>query len=324
MGFKQERILKPNNIPSSLWNEKDSTLFIPPILADAYVQLIDSKGLRKLGCSRPSGPGPVGGLTQEECDTHFAQAFDGSSARALLAMLDPKSEAGTTSNMFIRCLSGGSICFTDAPCGAGAAAYTFLAAIAQLREDNVLPRTPLHIQLIGAEISGFARDYAQRILELIGAKLADQAIFVEAEFLPWDVTDVLSNTDLVKVAATKSNNKNHKLLVVANFNGFLEGNSKRNQAEPQLQELFRYASGKNSFAVWIEPIMKPVTTIGGLFHVLGEWFTGKKGWKQIGKPEVSTDKPTFTSVSKFALPLLPGQTSPVRLAVMPITLDRNQ
>jgi hypothetical protein len=324
MGISKDRILKPNNIPDSLWSEKESTLFIPPILADAYVQLIDSHGLRKLGCNRPKGPGPVGGLTQEECDTHFAQAFDGSSARALLALLDPKSEAGSTSDMFLRCLAGGNICFTDAPCGAGAAAFTFLAAIAQLRAENVLPRTPLHIQLIGAEISTFARGHAENVLKIIHEKLADQAIFVEPEFLPWDVTDSLSNTDLVKVAVTKSNNKNHKLLVIANFNGFLEGNGKRKDAEPQLQELFRYASGVNSFAIWIEPIMNPVTVSGGLFSRLRELFAGIKVWKQIGSPEVGTDKPTFTSVAKFRLVLQPDQTRPVRLAVMPITLDRNK
>ena len=97
-----------------------------------------------------------------------------------------------------------------------------------------------------------------------------QAIFVEEVFLPWDVTDSLSNADLIRQATIKSANVCQKLLVIANFNGFLQRNGKRNDAEPQIEELFRHASGPNSVAIWIEPDMNRATAQNGLF----QWLKG--------------------------------------------------
>ncbi len=316
-----ERILKPKFLPESLWHKKSSVLHLPKMLADTYIHLVDKYGLRELGLSRSSN-GPVGGISKEDTDKHFAQSFDGSSARALLALLDPTREAGSTSNTLVRCLAGGNLNLTDAPCGAGAAAYTFLTAIAQLRKESILPRMPLYVQLVGAEVSHYAREYAKEIFFSINAWLEEQAIFVDASFLSWDATCSLSTADLVTECIKKSSTEGYKLLVVANFNGFLESNGKKKEAQPQLEELFRYASGKNSFAVWIEPNMNAATKPGGLFSSVKQWFSSV--WKKIGWIDVESDDPMYVANAHFQLPLSPSAAARVSLAVMPLVLDRNK
>lgn len=91
------------------------------------------------------------------------------------------------SNAFIQTLSGNRVCIADAPCGAGAAALAFLSVIAELRACEVLPRQPLDIRLIGAELSEPAGAYASELFEEVRIFLESQAIFVEAEFIRWDI-----------------------------------------------------------------------------------------------------------------------------------------
>ena len=94
-----------------------------PVLAKAYCCLIERHCLGLLCGSRdPSNP-PIGGLTKSRTDEHFAQAFGGSAARSQLALLDPIQDASAISNAFMEILSGGRVCFVDAPCGAGAAVF---------------------------------------------------------------------------------------------------------------------------------------------------------------------------------------------------------
>jgi hypothetical protein len=262
----KKRLLPPGLIPQTLWIPDSELLLLPPSLATAYEVMIDRCSLRKLSESRDPDDPPVGGLSQADADKHFAQAYDGSAARIELALLDPKGVVTHCSDALMGSLTGGKLCLTDAPCGAGAAAFALLTAIAELRAQEVVPRLPLDVFLIGAELSNPAREYAASMLRELRAPLETQAIFVEEEFLRWDVTDPLSNTNLVQCATIKSKNASQKLLVVANFNAFLEREKKRKLAQPRIEELFRYLSGSNSVAIWIEPDMNRATAQGGLFQ----------------------------------------------------------
>ncbi|MGR9013754.1 MAG: hypothetical protein ACU83U_08930, partial [Gammaproteobacteria bacterium] len=292
MHWRTPRLLDPKLIPNSLWDAENSVLLLPPALVNAYVTLINRHDLQDLANLRDSKNPPTGGLTQEKTDEHFAQAFDGSVARAQLALLDPKCDAVLSSNAYIQSLAGNKLSLTDAPCGAGAAAFSFLANIAELRARGVLPRQPLDVYLIGAELSDPARAYAQLLLAELCVELEKQAIFVEAEFISWDVTNSLNNTDLIKKMTLVSKDHPRRLLVVANFNGLLEKDQKWKKAEPQFNELFRHASGKNSVALWIEPDMNRSTNNGGLFHKLREKFAN--AWSKFIQECSDRNKPVLT------------------------------
>ena len=320
--IRAERLLNPSSVPETLWQPNSNILFIPPALAKSYATVIDRNGLRSLSEMRTSEEGPVGGRTKALTDQHFAQAFDGSMARMELALLDPLLDATPTSNALILSLAGNTLCLTDAPCGSGAAAFTLLATIAELRANQVLPRLPLDILLIGAEISAPARIYAAEILSELRPSLEEQGIFVEEDFRDWDVSDPLSNTDLISKVTLKAAKASRRLLVVANFNGFLEKYGKRKQAAPQISELFRHSSGMNSVAIWLEPDMNRATGPGGLFQWLRD--STATVWNRFARKadESTEDKPVCTCSARFALPLRPHRNARVGLAVMRIDLVR--
>ncbi len=288
------------------------------------MKLVNRHSLWELATSRNPNDPPLGGLSKQKTDEHFAQAFDGSVARTQLALLDPLLHLNRTSNAFISCLAGSNLSLTDAPCGAGAAAFSFLASIAELRARNVLPREPLYVALIGGELSEPALLYATELFSEIKTPLEEQAIFVDAEFRVWDVTCHLKNTDLVSRMIETSKNNSKRLVIMANFNGFLEKEKRWNAAEPQIAELFRYASGKSNVAIWIEPDMNRATKEGGLFTKLRNRL--KSTWRSFATEasDPEAEEPLCKSAAQFRNPLDPVKTAKVRLAVIPFDLVRSK
>lgn len=310
-----ERLLRPEKVPASLQEIDSGALRLPDAFAAAYEKLIDRNGLRHLATSRTEKDSPTGGISKEETDKHFAQQFDNSAARAQLALLNPTGEIGHISDALITALSGNALCITDAPCGAGAATYALLCSIAELRAQSVLPRIRLDVRLIGGEISQYAREYAEEVLCEIRPFLESQAIYVEAEFRDWDVTCDLSTADLNNAVARASAVASKRLLVIANFSGFLKLPGKLKDASPQIEELFRYASGKGNVAIWLEPQVKFAVSDEGLLSSIKRWATDK--WKHF----IQTTPYSTTDV-QFRSTLTPHRLRPIRLAVMRLNLDR--
>lgn len=317
-----DRLLNPERLPQTLWDSDNKILRLPNALAHAYETLIDRHSLRELAQSRTVKDSPVGGLDKPATDKHFAMQFDNSAARAQLAITNATKDVARVSNALIQTLSGNRACITDAPCGAGAAAFSLLSTIAELRACDVLPRMPLHIRLIGAEISESARQYAREMLAELTPFLESQAIFIQAELLPWDVTDSLSNTDLIQNMVRAKTGVSKNLLVVANFSGFLTTSGKQKDAQPQLSELFRHASGDESVAIWIEPPMNSAVSNSGLFSRVESWVKDK--WHRFVRVNTDGvgDHHFLTSEVQFQSTLTPDQLRPVRLAVMRLDLVR--
>ncbi len=180
---------------------------------------------------------------------------------------------------------------------------------------------PLDVRLIGADLSDPARAYAAELLPLLKDRLEEQAIFVSEKFRPWDATDKLSTMELNRNIIGLSLNGVKRLMLVANFSGFLEQSGKRKKAEPQLEEMFRYMSGTGCAAIWIEPQTNRATTNGGTFS----WLIGQaRGvWHRFMSVVGLADRPCFTSSARFRDPLDSGQTPKVRLAVVPIHLEES-
>lgn len=317
-----ERLLTPNHIPSCLWNPRTAALSLPAALASAYVALIDHHGLREQGLAKEKGAGATGGQSRDQQLDYFAKKFDGSCARAMLAMLDPEHQLGTTSDRILASIAGNIVCMTDAPCGAGAASLSMLCALSVLRERGVLPRMPLTVRWIGGELSDDAIELSRAMFEAVAPVLEAQAIFLDRQWVSWNVTDPMSTTELVRAGVQASNTADTRLLVVANFSGALQRGNRRKAAHAQLEELFRYASGANSAAIWIEPDMNLSMNKGGLFSWIRQEFTSL--WNRLvgPDPETKPDEPAYRCEASFVLPLKPGTTNRVKLAVMPISFAR--
>ena len=310
-----ERFLHPRYIPPSLKDPDSSTLTLPQAFASAYERLLDDNGLRQLAESRTVKDSPTGGITKDATDQHFAQQFDNSAARAQLALLNATGEIGEASDALVSAFTGDRLCITDAPFGAGAATYALLCAIAELRATAVLPRTRLDVQLVGGEISPFARNYAALVLEEIRPFLESQAIYVEATFQCWDVTCNLSTADLNKTIARTSEPHSKRLLVIANFSGFLSQPGKLKLSQSQIEELFRYSSGPGNMAIWIEPKTNFATQENGMLSSVTRW--AKDKWKKFAKTT-----PCLTTEIFFRSTITPHRLRPIRLAIMRLDLDR--
>lgn len=317
------QLLNPEFLPATLWDKEEKSLRLPREFSAAYERLIDRYGLRSLAMSRTEKDSPTGGVSKVETDQHFAQQFDNSAARAQLSLTNVTYDATSVSNALIRALSGNAICITDAPIGAGAATYAFLSAIAELRANSVLPRIRLDVSLVGGEISIHAQKIAVEMLEELRPYFESQAIFVKADFHSWDVTDGLSTSDLIAASIRASTTENKRLLVVANFSGFLSQPGKLKQSKAQLEELFRYSSGPENVAIWLEPQMNSATNDGGVFQSISRlvkdvWYR----FVRVGDDE-GIGTPFVSCEAKFRSTLTPERLRPIRLAVMRLDLVRS-
>ncbi len=338
MSLQIDRLLKTEMIPKHLWDAEltssvgTGTVTVTPTIAAAYESLIDRSNLRGLAASGSDAESPVGGLSQEETDKHFAQRFDNSSARAQFALLNPLGAMTRASNALIRSLSGKRVVLTDVPCGAGAASLSLLAVIAELRQHNVLPREPLDVYLIGGELSASARAYAAALLEEIRPSLESQAINVIAEWSAWNVTDMLSNRDLIRRITIAAGQAGKHLLIVANFSGFLKTSGNQKQAWPQLSELFRYCSGEGRYAIWIEPDTNAAVNATGILQWARRGLdilrvAAQKVRRVFAREDVEAGLPPDTNTTcsaAFRLVLNPSKTVRLGLALMAIDLTEQQ
>jgi len=159
---------------------------------------------------------------------------------------------------------------------------------------------------MGGEISKYAQIYAKEALGSLVKDLEEQAITIEFEAMDWDVCDPFSNTDLTKHMTLRSQNCATKLLVLANFSGFLQRNSKWKEANRQFEELFRHSREENSIAIWIEPNRNDVTSQGGFIPRLIQWFKRKFAALLLEKEGNENQNSYAQSVVKVKHPLNDG------------------
>jgi hypothetical protein len=265
------RLIPKEMIPPSLWNSEDFILHLPPQLIESWVMLLDENGLRDKAMDR-APEGFEGGISKEETDNHLAWRFTGSSARVMLPMLDPNQDLAEIPDTFARIFSGNKVFLADLPCGSGAASLSILSVLCELRRQKRLPRMPQEIVIVGGEISTYAQKYANEALEYLKPALEAQAISINFEVIGWDVCDPFSNSDLVKHLTLTSQGCGAKLLILANFSGFLQREGKWKEAQQQLAELFRHSREEKSFVIWIEPRKNDVVREGGFMPRVIAWF----------------------------------------------------
>jgi len=303
-----DRILRPEDIPKSLWNG-DNLLNLPLALRDVYLETLISRG--KLGeACKDSPSGSVGGETQEETDLHFVHSFDGSCARVELAVLDPKDDLENASDFFIQAFSGGRVRLLDIPCGCGAASAALLTTVSELRKQNVLPRQPLDVIITGGDKSDPARNYADLILDELKEPLRKQGIFVSASLHHWDVMDAASTTTLLDHWLS-SQDCDRFFLLIANFSGFLGDERKIKRAQERLGELFRWTGARKSTIAWVEPQTKKARRMS-VNKVLVRVYDFLRNWSY--EPTDPSDE--LTSQALYAHPVCKDKVPNVRLLLL--------
>lgn len=267
--------MRAGDIPETLWRLDDSCLQLAPDLVRAWEHLLDLGGLRP-EAMKPVSEDVIGGKDVDATNQHLASKFTGSSARVQLAILDPNEKVSDVADAFAQIFSGGNVLLADVPSGSGAAALTILSTIAELRRQHRMPRVPLNIKLVGGELSPLAREYSSKAMETIMSSLNEQAIWVEFEFVAWDVLCKFSTRGLIRRITILGDKCSARALVLANFSGFLQGGTNWKKASPQIESLFLHSQEANSLAIWLEPKTNKVLDAGnGFFSRLRSWFADR-------------------------------------------------
>lgn len=85
------RLIPKELIPSTLWDNEESLMYLPPQLISGWMILLEKNGLLDKAKTR-APEGFQGGKSKEDTDNHFAWRFSGSCARVMLSMLDPHQD----------------------------------------------------------------------------------------------------------------------------------------------------------------------------------------------------------------------------------------
>jgi len=266
-----KRLLRPSDIPESIWEPESEVVNLPEALRNAYAELLAKYNLLQVARTQSEFKGEKGGRDKKSTEYHFATKFQNSSGRVLLTATDPKGSLQNASDLTLRAFAGGEVGLLDIPSGSGAATVALLTTIAELRENHIVPSEPLTVHVVFGDASSHALEIARELLTLVQGDLKRQAIFVRAQYVEWDVTNAEETTAIIHEWVTHARDCRRYFVLMANFSGFLGASGKFKQAKPQLGEIFRWASQRSSTIVWLEPKVNEATNT--LFPKVIEWLS---------------------------------------------------
>lgn len=309
--YLKNRFIKTETLPDSLWCDKSENILLPNQLVDLWKGLLNENSL--LDLAKEKAPkGFEGGISKEDTDKHLAWRYNGSCARVILSLLDPKAKLSEVSDAYASIFAGNKVFVADLPSGSGAAIVSILFTLYELRKNNVLPRHPLEITIMAGEISETARGYLLKQLEDLKGVVEEQAIWIKFEILEWDTLSKVSTVDLIKRMTLLSQDCHARILLLTNFTGFLESSGNWKKAKPQFDDIFLHSRDSLSTAIWIEPQRKNVVPF---FARAIKWL--KESFKNlIGDQAELEDSSWYAQTeAKCKQPIKEG-SFPVRLTVM--------
>lgn len=259
------RLLNVSNIPKALL--KDKKLYLPTLLVDSWEKLLIKHELLEIAKAKHNKRS-VGGASIDETKTHLAHRYNGSSARNLLSILDPKSELKEISDIYVKLFSGGKLLLVDLPCGSGAGIVSILTTFSLLREQGVLPRDYIEIKILCCDISDDALENTSDQLNFLKDNLERQAIMIDFEIQRWDITCEYSTADLIKKIHKISDDSNKYFITINNFSGFLDQNNNWELAKDQIKNIFIHTRSDDTTIIWIEPNIKQSSNLFSKFFKL--------------------------------------------------------
>ena len=145
--YLKKRFIKTETLPDSLWCEKSENIILPDHLIHQWKELLNENSL--LDLAKEKAPkGFEGGISKEDTDKHLAWRYNGSCARVILSLLDPKAKLSEISDAYASIFAGNKVFVADLPSGSGAATVSILCTLYELRKNNILPRHPLEVTII--------------------------------------------------------------------------------------------------------------------------------------------------------------------------------
>lgn len=307
----KNRFIKTEALPDSLWCHKSENILLPNQLVDLWKGLLIENSL--LDLAKEKAPeGFEGGISKEDTDKHLAWRYNGSCARVILSLLDPKAKLSEVSDAYASIFAGNKVFVADLPSGSGAAIVSILCTLYELRKNNILPRHPLEVTILAGEISETARGYLLKQLEKLKGVIENQAIWIKFEIQEWNTLSKVSTVDLIRRMTLLSQDCHARMLLLTNFTGFLESSGNWKKAQPQFDDIFLHSRDSLSTAIWIEPQRKNVATF---FAKAIKWLKGS--FKHlIGAQAELEDTSWYSQTEAMCKQPIKEGSFPVRLTVM--------
>lgn len=308
-----QRLLPIDVIPTELWQKQSELLRLPDQLKTAYCSKIESLGLIDIATLHGDEDGPAGGMSDQETKKHFARRFPASCGRVQLAVLDPKDELSSVSDLIINSFAGGKVALLDAPCGAGAAFASVLAIIVALRRASCIPSDPLEVIVVGGDLSPYALALAHDLHASLQDDLAEVSITSTFVGVDWNARDRRKTIELLRIWEQACMGVRARLAIAANFSDFLGNGSNFKECRRHLEDIFQWADAPGARFAWLEPQTNSATS---LFKQLFDLITGiKLRVLRHFLDAVPNGTPALTH-ARLEHPLDPGRNFPVRLSVM--------
>jgi len=254
---------KPMPLPASIWQEECVHLW-PQLLVALRDELTACGRIEEASGPNINEREIQKGTLPEVSLKHFTHRFKTSAARLEYVMLDPRSTFNRASKQLKRSLYDGISVMLDVPCGSGGGLYGLLASLAAMREDGDLPRLPLDIQVLAADICPKAMDIHQRILGRLQPQLAETGIRVLCRYEHWDVNNRLSTTKLMKRFMELYPGAEDTVILVSAFSEFAsQGNENTERVMEAVSDIIKATYDRSPALAWVEPLTKDATSFLG-------------------------------------------------------------
>lgn len=279
------RVLPTSAIPQSLWH--NSTLFLPALLASAYVSELDDRGLLVSAKQGTSDKEIHGGLDDAATLKHFSFRFGVSVGRVEFVAIAPDEKFSEVSDALMSTFSEGHVALLDIPCGTGASLEAIISTLLALRKAKVVPTLPLTISVVAGDASPKALEIYDSMISRLQPELQLQAINVSLVLEMWDATRSDHTARLIDRWFALSEGAEEYVVCISNFNGALIGAGILNDFTPCFEQILGRLYNKKSTVLWVEPATASAKE--KLFPKLAEFLKKRIPW--------------FTSISKTVGPI---------------------
>jgi hypothetical protein len=161
-----------------------------------------------------------------------------------------------------------------------------------LRNETVLPKLPLDIDITGGDCSKTGREIYEEMIAKLKPTLNRVGIGINLKTAYWDATNPNTTASLVDTWFSNSIG-NEYLAIIANFSG--EAGKRFDEFKRSFEHIHERLHDKSCTVVWVEPQMH------GAMSFLKRVQQFASGWRTTEKP-LSHEYDWYNSLQKRKLP----------------------
>ena len=228
----------------------------------------------------------IGGNSREATLDHFAQRFQTSGSRNEYFCLDPDRKFQTERDQVLTSLGNGNIGILDIACGTGGSTLAMLTTLYELRIQNIVPKEPLNVSLLGIDYSHLALKIYKTVLDEASILFKESGIELTIETREWDAMNPVNTTIIMDHFLSDIRARDEYIAMINNFSGAISAN---NQIKNTIEDILTRLTGKNFTFLWIEPGTNDAKIVLGFFKKMIEKLKNFLNFQREDKSEKKSD-----------------------------------